>query len=169
MGSRWHFPSVERVANSFRRLYQLLKRRGWKQHDAEDVIQDAFVRMQRYCNEGGEVRNTEAFLVRTVLNLSSNARSRARAVLYAEEVAPEPALLLGLAASVEDELAAEQRLSQVVTLVDAMPPRTRQIFLLHYVDEYTYPQISRQLGISVSAVEKHMARAMLALTQEPPA
>lgn len=163
------FRAVDRIANSFRRLYQLLKRRGWKQHDAEDVIQDAFVRMQRYCNEGGEVRNTEAFLVRTVLNLSSNARTRARQVLYVEEVAPESALLLGLAASIEDELAAEQRLTQVVALVDAMPSRTREIFLLHYVDEYTYPQISKQLGISVSAVEKHMARAMLQLTREPPA
>jgi len=154
------------VKGSIRRLHDLLKRRGWNRQDAEDVIQDAFLKMQTYCNEGGEVRNSEAFLVRTVLNLTANARTRAQTVLYVEEMAQDPALLLGLAPAPDEEMAAEECLATVTSLVDAMTPRTQEIFVLHYVENYSYPQIAKQLGISVSAIEKHIARAMLALTQE---
>jgi RNA polymerase sigma factor (sigma-70 family) len=153
---------------NLRRLHDLLHRRGWKRQDAEDVIQDAFLRMQAYCNEGGQVRNTEAFLVRTVLNLSTNSRTRDRSHLFVDESAEEVSVLLGVAPAPDELLAAEERLREVSALIDAMTPRTREIFLLHYIDNYSYPQIARQLGISVSAVEKHVARAMLALTEEGP-
>lgn len=156
------------ILNNVRRLHQVLRRRGWKRHDAEDVIQDAFLRMQTYCNEGGEVRNSEAFLVRTALNLSFNARTRKPyEVLLASPDHGEP-LQLQFEPAPDEVLEAEQSLDQVIALIDAMTPRTREIFLLHYVEGFTYPQIARQLNISVSAVEKHMARAMLALTQELP-
>ncbi|MBL8270847.1 RNA polymerase sigma factor [Steroidobacter sp.] len=156
------------ILNNVRRLHQVLRRRGWKRHDAEDVIQDAFLRMQTYCNEGGEVRNSEAFLVRTALNLSFNARSRKPdEVMLAPSDSDEP-LQLHFEPAPDEVLEAEQSLDQVIALIDAMTPRTREIFLLHYVEGFTYPQIARQLSISVSAVEKHMARAMLALTQELP-
>ncbi|MEJ1962449.1 MAG: RNA polymerase sigma factor [Gammaproteobacteria bacterium] len=154
------------VKNNIRRLHELLERRGWKRHDAEDVIQDAFLRMQAYCNEGGEVRNSEAFLVRTALNVSSNVRTRRRDHIHLDDAANEPALLLNLAPAPEEEIAAEEVLRQVSALIESMNARTREIFLLHYIDGYSYPQIATQLGISVSAIEKHMARAMLALTQE---
>lgn len=154
------------VKSNVRRLHELLKRRGWKRHDAEDVIQDAFLKMQSYCNEGGAVHNSEAFLVRTVLNLSANSRAREHTVLYVEETTQDPVLLLGLAPAPDEEVAAEEWLKKVTSLIDVMTPRTREIFLLHYIEHYSYPQIAQQLGISVSAIEKHIARAMLALTQE---
>ena len=60
----------------FRRLEHLLRRRGRTREDAEDLIQEAFLRVKIYCDEGGEVREPEAFLVRTVLNLSRDVRAR---------------------------------------------------------------------------------------------
>lgn len=154
------------VKSAVRRLHQALNRRGWRRQDAEDVIQDAFLRMQAYCSQGGEVRNSEAFLVRTALNLSINLRARGAEHVPVEQAVDDPALILGLAPSSDEVLVAEESLARVSMLIDRMTPRTREIFLLHYIDEYTYPQIARQLGISVSAVEKHMARAMLAMTEE---
>jgi RNA polymerase sigma factor (sigma-70 family) len=148
-----------------RRLRDLFHRRGWQRQDMEDIIQDAFLRMQVYCRQGGEVRNPEAFLVRTALNLSVNTRSRNPAARHVEQTVEELQLALGAAPAPEEILAAEERLQQVTALIGAMTPRTREIFLLHYLDDLSYPQIARQLGISVSAIEKHMARAMLALTE----
>lgn len=156
------------VLDNVRRLHQVLRRRGWKRHDAEDVIQDAFLRMQTYCNDGGEVHNSEAFLVRTALNLSFNVRARRPNEVLLAQPDDEGPVQLQFAPAPEEVLEAEQCLDQVVALIDGMTPRTREIFLLHYLDGFTYPQIAGQLGISVSAVEKHMARAMLALTQELP-
>ena len=42
-------------------------------------------------------------------------------------------------------------------------PRARAVVILRRFENLTYPQIARRLGISVSAVEKHMVRAMSAL------
>src|SRR5690606_40688403 len=70
-----------------------------------------------------------------------------RSVVSVEDAAQDPAIVLGLAPSPDDELEAEQCLARVVSLFDAMTPRTQQIFLLHYVENYTYPQIAQQLGI----------------------
>lgn len=156
------------VRTNLRRLHQLLRRRGWKRQDADDVIQDAFMRMQAYCNEGGEVRNTEAFLVRTVLNLSANSRSRDRSHLSVEVADEDVAMVFGVSPAADEVLAAEECLRGLSAQIESMPVRTREIFLLHYLEDYTYPQIARHLGISVSAVEKHMARAMLAVTEELP-
>lgn len=51
---------------------------------------------------------------------------------------------------------------QLVEVLEQLPERTRQIFLLNRVDGETYAAIAGMLGISSSAVEKHMMRAMKA-------
>lgn len=154
------------VRNHIRRLHCVLRRRGWQRHDAEDVIQDAFLRMQAFCNEGGEVRNSEAFLVRTAINLAVNSRTREPVHSSLAEHEEQPWQTLNFAPAPEDILTAEESLERVMALLETLTSRTREIFLLRYVDGYTYPQIARQLNISVSAIEKHMARAMLVLTKE---
>lgn len=164
--ANWHRKAMDWIRSNIRRLHGLLRRRGWQKHDAEDVIQDAFMRMQAFCNDGGEVRNPEAFLVRTALNLSINLRTRKRDHATVAQLEPDCTQPLQFAPAADDVLAAEDSLKAVVSLVDTMTPRTREIFLMHYLEGYTYPQIAQQLGISVSAIEKHVARAMLALTQE---
>ena len=42
----------------------------------------------------------------------------------------------------------------------ALPERTRTIFLLYRVEELCYREIAEQLGISIPAVQKHMAKAL---------
>ena len=44
--------------------------------------------------------------------------------------------------------------------VDAMPPKTRRVFLMHRVDELSYREIHEQLGISIATVEYHMMKAL---------
>jgi RNA polymerase sigma factor (sigma-70 family) len=143
----------------FRRLESLLRRRGRTREEAEDLIQDAFLRVKVYCDEGGEVREPEAFLVRTVLNLSRDTRAREHRELYVaqsvEELAiadPEP--------GPDEVLAAQECLEQLKRALDAVNPRTRQVFFLHRLDGLSYAQIADHFDISVSAVEKHIAKAM---------
>jgi RNA polymerase sigma-70 factor (ECF subfamily) len=47
----------------------------------------------------------------------------------------------------------------------ALSPRQREVFLLNRVEGYSFPQIGERLGISLSMVEKHAARAVLFLTE----
>ncbi len=44
--------------------------------------------------------------------------------------------------------------------VDAMPPKTRRVFLMHRVDELSYREIHELLGISIATVEYHMMKAL---------
>jgi RNA polymerase sigma-70 factor (ECF subfamily) len=47
---------------------------------------------------------------------------------------------------------------------NALSPRRREVFLLNRVEGYSFPQIAAHLGITLSMVEKHAAKAVLFLT-----
>jgi len=148
-----------------RRLQKLLRTRTRSPEDAEDVIQDAFLRLQVYYSKGGEVREPEAFLVRTATRLAINSgrdagrRSRAEQrinELPSIEMEPAP----------EDFLAAEEAVAAMERRLRSVHPCTREVFLLHRVDGLSYAQIAKLYGLTSKAVERRIARAMLAVFQE---
>ena len=143
----------------------LLRRRGRTREEAEDLVQEAFVRMQEYCKGGGAVREPEAFLVRTVLNLAVDARRRDRRDLY-EKQSVEDMYLVDLSPSPDEVFAAEQRLLKIRRSLAALSERTQQAFFLHRLEGFSYAEIAQRLGVSVSAVEKHIANAIAVLAME---
>ncbi len=148
-----------------RRLRQLLRRRGQTPEDAEDVIQDAFLRLQAYYRKGGEVREPEAFLVRTALRLSINSgRDAGRRVRAEERLRDLPRIETEPAP--EEVLAAEQSVQAMNRKLESVSTATREVFLLHRVDGLTYAQISKLYGITAKAVERRIARAMLAVAAD---
>ncbi|MNH89711.1 putative RNA polymerase sigma factor FecI [compost metagenome] len=66
----------------------------------------------------------------------------------------------------ERALLATERLRRALAVIDAMPTRRRQAFLLHRIDGLSYLEIARKMGVSIKAVEKHLATAMLQLVRE---
>jgi RNA polymerase sigma factor (sigma-70 family) len=149
------------MAKHFRRLIALLRRMGRSREDAEDLIQEAFLRLHVYC-QTHEVREHEAFLVRMVQNLSVDSHRRAHRELYIDDPV-ETLPLVDVRLTPDEDVAVQQRLDQVRAVLDAVKPRTREVFLMHRLEGYSSAQIAEQFGISVSAVEKHIARAVLAL------
>jgi len=145
----------------FRRLRMVLRRRGQSREDAEDLIQEAFLRLHVYCQDN-EVRRQEAFLMRTMLNLAVDRHRHAHHELYVAE-SPEDLMLADLRPTPDEDLALKQRLLRVGQVLDALAPKTREIFLMHRLEGHGCAQIAQTFGISVSAVEKHIARAVLAL------
>jgi len=57
-------------------------------------------------------------------------------------------------------LEGKDRLSEFQRNLDGLPPRCRQVFLLHRVYGYSHREVAAQMGISVSTVEKHMIKAI---------
>ena len=57
-------------------------------------------------------------------------------------------------------LSGKQDLQIVAAALLTLPARTRAVFLLNRIDGHRHREIARRLGISVSAVEKHMVRAI---------
>ena len=143
------------------KLRKLLRSRGRSADDADDLIQEAFLRLQLYCRDH-TVRQTEAFLVRTALNLSADqARQEHRVVL--EHGLLDTLQLIDPGPSPDAVYAAQRRLQHWKRGLLALSPRQREVFLLNRLEGYSFQQIAALLGISLSMVEKHAAKAVLFL------
>lgn len=143
------------------KLRRLLMSRGRSRDDIDDLVQEAFLRLQLYGRDH-QVRHTESFLVRTVLNLSAEQGRRARV----RQVVPgglESVTLIDPSPTPDEVLASRQRLLRLQAAMQRLSPRSREVLLLHRLDGSSYVQIAETLGISVSMVEKHIARAMFQL------
>jgi RNA polymerase sigma-70 factor (ECF subfamily) len=149
----------------FRRLEKLLRRRGRSREDAEDLIQETFLRVKQYLDEGGEIREPEAFLVTTALNLSRDARKREHRHLWSRK-SIEQIAIPDVGPSPEDMVGAEEHAARVKRALNTAGPRAKEIFFLHRLHGMSYQQIAEYCGLSQSAVEKYIARAVAALTEE---
>ncbi len=155
---------MSRFTARFARLMKVCRRRGRSQEEAEDLIQEAFLRLHEYCRKS-EVRDEEAFLARTVSNLAINEYRRGRIVSYAQETVEDLEQSIGLSDSSpgpERICAAQQRLDEITRTLGAVSERTCQIFLAQRAG-YSYEEIAADLGITPRTVQKHIARAMFLL------
>lgn len=147
---------IAQVANRIRERFQ---RRGKSKEDAEDLAQEAFLKFYAY-GQNNEVKEPEGFLTRTATNLAIDAARRARRAPFSSEPLegfddlsdpyPEP----------DEVLLAQLRMRRLKEGLSALPERTRTILLAQRLDGLTYAEIARNEGISTSAVEKHIARAI---------
>jgi RNA polymerase sigma factor (sigma-70 family) len=152
--------SFDGFKTSFLKLSGMLCRRGKRPDEAEDLVQEAFVRLLTYIEKGEQVLEPEAFLARAAFNLSVDRKRRERGHLY-EKRAVEEFKLPDLAPGPEDEVANEQCLQFTQAVLDrALGERARRVFFLHCFDGLTYPEIARQIGMSTRTVEKDIAKAI---------
>jgi RNA polymerase sigma factor (sigma-70 family) len=144
------------------RLRKFVRGRVASREDAEDVIQEAYLRVLRYAAEH-EVECRERLLFSAARNLAVD--SLRRRTVRARTAMDYAVLETTTQAwpNTDEVVYAGQRLSMAEAAVAQLPPRGREVFLLNRNDGLSYTQIAAHLGISVSAVEKHMARACLLL------
>jgi RNA polymerase sigma factor (sigma-70 family) len=139
------------------RLARFLRKRLPRTEDPQDFVQEAFARLAG-SSPNSLLRNPEAYLQRIVRNLLIDRSRRAIKVQYVElgddlgvAVAPDQAH--------EIEASDTRRLYR--TAVDALPARTREVFLLSRVEDIGYKEIAARLGISIRTVEWHVAEAIV--------
>jgi RNA polymerase sigma-70 factor (ECF subfamily) len=141
-------------------LRQVAARAG--RDDALDLVHDAVVKTLE-AGHGEQILDPVGFLFRVTRNaLFDRFRSRARRSKIMEsgldcESTPDTA------ASPERAAIASERLTRALAFIDTMPPRRREAFLLCRVEELTYAEAARRMGVSIHAVEKHMSAAMAQL------
>lgn len=145
------------------KLVSLVRRRAGPGVDAEDLVQEAYARLVEQQRKAC-IDNPEGFVLRAASNLAVSTH-RARASHGAAHADVAVAAILRPQWSPQDEvIAARERLRIVEQAIDELPPRTREVFVLHRIEGMKYSEIARALDISVSAVEKNMARALAHLT-----
>ncbi len=142
-----------------KRLARFFRRRNIAE-EPQDLVHDAFVRLLTAATARPEPERPAAYLQRIARNLLVDGARRAAVRCETVPLQPDSAVM---AYAPEQTLAIEVEdvRKQYRAAVDALPPRTREVFLLHRVEELTYRQIAERLGIGIRTVEWHIAEALV--------
>ncbi|MBA5867880.1 MAG: sigma-70 family RNA polymerase sigma factor [Nitrospira sp. CR1.3] len=126
---------------------------------AADVAQDTFVRL-RSQKDLTTVVQPRAFLYKTALNLTVDLfrrqRVRSEGTTQLDAIEEMPSTIPRQDCEVE----AKERVRLLYAAIEELPPKCRQVFLLHKFKELPHAEIARRLGISKNMVEKHVMKAM---------
>lgn len=147
-------------------LLRYLTLRGATADEAEDVLQETYLKLST--STIGPIDQPRAYLYRMANNhfllhrRTANRRAR-REEDWVDTHGGEPREI-DEQPSAETHLIARQQLAILQGVLDGLPERTRAIFRRFRLDGEPQRQIAADIGISVSAVEKHLARAYEAIT-----
>jgi len=141
-------------------LVQFLRRRVGNEADARDIAQETYLRVLRY-RENQDLDSLKALLFRIATNLVLMRARTARTHRWLHHQAVDEELVLPANdPSVEQQVASEQQLDQLMSAIKRLPPKCQQAFVLSRFHDKSYPEIARLCGISVKMVEKHIAKAL---------
>ena len=130
--------------------------------EAEDVVQDAFVRVLQRRSELGAVVDIRPWLVRIAWNLALDRTRKVRPAQMDEVFAAS----LGSADLPADQALAEAaKMQQVLRAMGRLPKQERQALLLSAMDELSTTEIGAVLGRSESSVRSLLYRARTRLRQ----
>jgi RNA polymerase sigma-70 factor (ECF subfamily) len=127
--------------------------------DAEDAVQEAFVRVLRHRDTLGEVRDQRVWLIRIVWNIVLDRKRRAKTRPETDDVAELARVLPSKGLSQEEIAAAAQHHGRVLACVERLPSKEREVLLLSAFEELTSVEIASVLGITESSVRSRLFRA----------
>jgi RNA polymerase sigma-70 factor (TIGR02957 family) len=129
--------------------------------EAEDVVQEAFLRLYREIDGGARIESPEAYLVTVVtrLGIDELRSARARRESYVGEWLPEPILTAEDADPARHAEIAESLSVGLLVVLETLSPEERAVFLLREVFEYPHARIAEILGKSPAAVRQLAVRA----------
>jgi len=127
--------------------------------DAEDAVQEAFLRVLRHRHTLGEVRDHRVWLIRIVWNVVLDRKRRAKTRPETDDVTELARVLPSNGLSAEQIAAAAQHHAQVLACVDKLPAKERQVLLLSAFEELSSVEIAGVLGITESSVRSRLFRA----------
>ncbi|MFT7774210.1 MAG: sigma-70 family RNA polymerase sigma factor [Roseateles sp.] len=135
-----------------------LRRKLLNPADAADLAHDTFLRLLGKPLQTQTLREPRAWLTTAAHGLMvDHVRRQALERAYLDTLALMPP---ALHPSPEERLMLLQTLERIDTLLDGLAPRARAAFLLSRLEGLAYADIARQMGMSLSSVEKYMASAL---------
>lgn len=152
---RWFVQRVLPFGPDYRRLAKRLVGND----EAEDVVQDAYARLIAY-DRWREVENPRAMCLRTVRNLALD-RLRSADVVHIDRIAEIGTL--DLADDRPDSFrvsAGRLEVERLIALIELLPVQCGRVVRMRKIEGRSPREIAVSLGISVSTVEKHLAKGL---------
>jgi RNA polymerase sigma-70 factor (ECF subfamily) len=155
----------ELVAHQQRRAVRIAYQYLRDVHDADEAVQDAFIKVFMHITSYREDLPFEVWFTRILVNACLDLRkSRSRRLRWAvpmsstgdvppsEPSAPEP--------TPEQRLVSRERADEITAAVESLPARQRTVFTLCHLAEQTTAEVSQALGLSEATVRVHLFRAI---------
>ena len=127
--------------------------------DAEDAVQEAFLRVLRHRETLGEVRDQRVWLIRIVWNVVLDRKRRMKTRPETDDVAELARVLPAEGLSAEERVAAAQHHARVLACVEQLPAKERQVLMLSAFEELNSVEIASVIGITESSVRSRLFRA----------
>src|SRR3984957_17157584 len=142
----------------FRVAHSVLRSRA----EAEDVVQDVFVRVLEHRRSLATVREMRVWLVRIAWNLALDRRRRIRPEQFDEGFAES---LVARNLPVDEALNEARRMKSVLREMERLPKGERHVLLLSAIEELGTAEMAEGLGRSESAVRALLFRARTRLLE----
>ncbi len=127
---------------------------------AEDLVQEAFIRLSRSLDRIQDEAKVVAYLRSIVLNLCRDHNRRGLVSIRHQPPADDLDR-----ASVEDHLVGREDQQEVLEALRTLPVRQRDCLTLRYLLDLGIPEIADTLGLSPNSVKTHLQRGLAALEQ----
>lgn len=136
-------------------LYRLALSHLKNPHDAEDTVQDVFIKYINHFSILKEEEHERAWLIRTTVNrcydlLKYNSKRNHMALDEINEIAAE-----------EKELHTE-----IFQILEKLPAKNKTVIILHYLEGFSVEEIARMLHLSTSAVKMRLSRGREQMKEE---
>ena len=134
-------------------------------HDADEAVQDAFVKVFTHIASYREEYPFEVWFTRILVNGCLDLRkARARRLRWAlpmsSPVDSAPADPPAIQPSPEDRVLSTERAGHIAEAIEQLPDRQRAVFTMCHVAEQTTSEVSQALGLSEATVRVHLFRAV---------
>jgi len=127
--------------------------------EAEDAVQETFLRVLRHEARLGEIRDYRVWLVRIVWNIVLDKKRRAKTRPEGEDIADHARALPSGEMGADAAVISSQQHGRILGLIDRLPARERQALLLSAVEELSTAEIASVLRTTESSIRSRIFRA----------
>ena len=144
-----HSPALYRVAYSVTR----------NAPEAEDAVQETFLRVLKHREKLSEIRDTRVWLVRITWNVVLDKKRRSKTRPETDDIADMTRTLRATGPCAEASVVSSEGYGKILGLIDTLPSKERQALLLSAVDELSTMEIAAVLSTTESSVRSRIFRA----------
>lgn len=139
--------------------------RHMRNDEIDDVLQETALRLHQRQSQD-DIDNPRAYAFRVARSVMADRRRRnavrRRDAHIKLDEADHPVELV----TPERIFAGKEAVARFAAALEEMPSRTREVFVLHRFEDMSYAEIADHIGLSLSAVGKHMVKALRFLAQK---
>ena len=127
--------------------------------EADDVVQEVFVKIWESREKLGDYKLLNSYIFTIAYNNSIDLiRKKINNNKYLEHLRISASI--NFTPSIVSQIEYNELNKEVEKLIENLPERQKQVYLLHREEGLTYPEIAERLGISKNTVENHMVKAL---------